>query len=192
MKLVASVLVGLALLCVPLVASAQWAEPGESGATPAWGQPAQGWGQPGSTRYLAPPDEVQTESHWYGWQTLTADGATLLGTAAAGPAGLGAYFVASPIIHLAHGRGWAALGSLGLRVGLPFAGLYAGGALSHGDSYAGPVVGVLVGAVAASAIDAAFLAREDRPLRREPPKAATAPLIQVTRHGAMGGWQGTF
>ncbi|MEZ4371506.1 MAG: hypothetical protein R3B07_11805 [Polyangiaceae bacterium] len=181
----------------PAIASAQWQEPGsESGwGSPApgagWGAPSNGWGQPGSERELA-PTEPETERVWYGWQTLTADGATVALGAATGGAGLVGYFFAVPAIHLAHGRGGAALASLGFRTVLPIAFAYGAVAIDDGDhGYAAPILGAALGVGTAIALDAAWLARETRP-RSEPPRAASAPMLQVSQHSAMGGWQGTF
>jgi hypothetical protein len=89
---------------------------------------------------------------------------------------LGAYFVASPIVHVAHGRFAAAAASFGLRaVGVPLAGavgLGLGSALCNdrGSDYSCSIhavftgaLGVTAGLVAATAIDAEYLAREEVP-----------------------------
>lgn len=79
-----------------------------------------------TSHYVAP----RSESHWYGWQTLTADvasvGLTAVGVYVAADgagssagwgivaAGLISYTAITPIFHLAHGNLWM-LGSLLLR-----------------------------------------------------------------------------
>jgi len=71
----------------------------------------------------APPRE-DDEREWYGWQTLSVDGAALafvVGGSASGSAGaslfgLGGYLLATPIVHAVHRNSWA-LPSLGMRVG---------------------------------------------------------------------------
>jgi len=72
------------------------------------------------------------EQSWYGEQTLLVDGASLavgiamVGVRGAEAAGLativGGYLLGAPIVHLSHGHGEKALGSLGLRLGLPLGG----------------------------------------------------------------------
>ncbi|HKP58618.1 MAG TPA: hypothetical protein VJV78_17955 [Polyangiales bacterium] len=52
---------------------------------------------------------------WYGWQTLTADGLSLLAVPVAG-AGVFSFLIATPIIHIAHGQASASAVSVGMRV----------------------------------------------------------------------------
>jgi hypothetical protein len=114
---------------------------------------------------------------WYGWQTLIADGASLTvflsaSSAESGPlagaAGVG-YLFASPLIHVGHQNWKSTWISLGLRVGAPLVGYFAGAALTcvDGDcggeipeALAGAAFGVVLGFVAASVIDSTVLARE--------------------------------
>jgi hypothetical protein len=124
---------------------------------------------------------------WYGWQTLALDGGLIVGgivalhfaidsdtrtgvveTLAWTPAV--AYVVGGPTIHLIHKEPWRALGSLGLRTGLPAL----GGAMGVGVFATCPppggeygncglgefVVGVSVGVLAASLIDGGAVARK--------------------------------
>ena len=88
-----------------------------------------------STTEVAAP--VAQAHRWYGYQTLAADAAAAAFWAGGlhtdlerkpnqGAGGdvlfagmLTAYLAPAPIIHLAHGNHWRALGSLGVRVGFP-------------------------------------------------------------------------
>lgn len=115
---------------------------------------------------------------WYGWQTLTSDAATLGlivlaiktsngGTVPLAVASVG--YVGVPIvIHAAHDQPAQAAASAGIRLGLPLVGGITGAILAggSGDRYgigalAGGMLGLVVGMVTASAIDAAVLARKD-------------------------------
>ena len=131
-------------------------------------------------------------SHWYGGQILAVDGAALGGGFAVGLASpgtgaalfLGGYVFGGPIVHLAHRRPLAALGSLALRVAAPTLGAMTGwsivkvssGGSNEGlwnDAGAGVLagLGVVLGYAAAIAIDSAAIAREDV---AAPPAAAPA------------------
>ena len=167
------------------------------------------------------PAASSTRASWYGWQTLTADGASTVllgaGVAAGGsPAsgvlalsGVTGFTLGAPIVHAAHGR-WAIAGAdLGLRVGAVvlggLVGAEAGSAAASssckeallgclGDSLDGMVIGVGVGAVAASALDAALLSREAPAPKDAPPPAMTwSPNVSMLKGGgASGGLTGTF
>ena len=134
------------------------------------------------------------QSSWYGWQTAASDlgviglwiAAYLVDEAKYGSAswqtydtassvlawsGLAVYALGAPAVHLAHGNGRKALGSFGLRTGLPVAGAIAGlliGAVACGtnDSEFVPcpvilgALGFLSGGVAAPIVDGAVVARE--------------------------------
>lgn len=140
-----------------------------------------------------------TESYWYGWQTLTVDGASLttalLGsgtqTAALGYLSLGGLLLGSPIVHFAHGRVGAGFGSLALRGGLPILGGIIGYAAAgscrenpntHGflgdcflHGFGEMLLGGLLGLAGAIAIDAAVLARGERVVSN--PRETGAPRI---------------
>src|SRR5689334_1053511 len=83
-----------------------------------------------------PITKPATKQEWYGWQILASDAATLattgllLGTLKNEDYGqfnfYAGYLVAAPTIHLAHGNVGTALGSFGLRAGLPLVGAFAG------------------------------------------------------------------
>lgn len=132
----------------------------------------------------APP----TRSHWYGWQTLGVDAlagvfvpAMALATdaRALNLVAAGGYFLGAPAIHFAHDRPWHALGSLGLRATTPLLGAGIGEAIASANcdgrglcGIGAGTVGAIIGAGAAVAIDAAFLAHER--VADEPTAAAAA------------------
>jgi hypothetical protein len=144
-----------------------------------------------------PPAEhapTATESHWYGYQTLITDGtaATMLALGALLEGdrgvplialGVATYAGGGPIVHLAHGRPWAALGSLGVRVGIPGVGLGIfvvsvpwGFETCRRDDCSGLGVALLGGIVGSAlffggiiggiVLDAGVLSREEVPARR--------------------------
>lgn len=124
----------------------------------------------------AAPVETGGRTRWYGWQNLIVDGlvglVTLgLATGASWPrerdqalvVGLLGYGLGSPLVHLGHGRGGAAAGSLALRVVAPLL----GAALGKGLEPA-----LMLGA-AAVAVDDALLAREKVPATPVVPRVST-------------------
>ncbi|HWZ87786.1 MAG TPA: hypothetical protein VNW92_03020 [Polyangiaceae bacterium] len=140
---------------------------------------------------VAVPLQVETRSHWYGWQTLSTDGAAigvllLAGTfirnddtdsqrdAADSVLVLSAatYALGGPIVHVAHRQWGKAVTSTGLRIGLPVTGILIGAALDRCGPYSdsdtcgaiGPGVGMLLGIGAAIALDASALAYEPVPV----------------------------
>lgn len=198
---------GIAALFCASLASAQ--TPATGPATPA----AEHAAPLASHTVNAAPQErrepPQEERHWYGWQALAVDGAAAalgLGGLAllssddsqgyeererlAGLMALGgavAYGVGAPAIHLLHQRPWQALGSLGLRAGLPVL----GGAVGLGAATCPPATGdygncglpeLLMGAIAgtlvAVALDASLLAwdspRSDAPTQG---RLGIAPVV---------------
>jgi hypothetical protein len=155
----------------------------------------------------APSDDAPSETVWYGWQTLTADAASiaLAGLSLAsdgrgseqafGVTAVSAFVLGAPIIHAAHGNWGRGAGSLGLRVGMPALGLVVGvlvgsalprsntGTPSDVDNALsnvayGALVGTLVAAACASAIDAGALAREKLPATSR--EASAARPFQMT------------
>lgn len=126
--------------------------------------------------------ERKSRSHWYGGAILVVDSTALaLGIAAvakpdaAAPLAMGAglaYLAGGPIVHARHGRTGTALGSLGLRVGIPIAaaGVGAGvGAAGESDcsgewcgigAIIGGIFGFGAGMLVASVVDIAGLAYE--------------------------------
>lgn len=133
-------------------------------------------------------DDDATQAHWYGWQTLIADGASLSALLAGGQEeslvalGLLGYEFAPGIIHFAHrnpGRGFA---SFGIRLGMPLAGAFIGAALASNCNdnlceAGGAAVGLLAGMGGAIAIDAAVFAYDDpkHPGRR----VGLVPLVSL-------------
>lgn len=132
-----------------------------------------------------------TEKYWYGYQTLIADGASLgamlLGSAtpAFGYIGVGGYLAGGPIVHFANKNPGAAVTSMLMRPLLPVLGAVIGYAAAgtcrekpnqpgefdilgncflHGVGEA--AIGALVGMSIAVTIDAAALARGERPVER--------------------------
>ena len=86
-------------------------------------------GPPGS----APPADAPTEqvvTTRYGWQIAAVDVAVVAAAAGLGEnggvqVGIAGLLLGGPIVHLAHGHSGRALGSLGLRAGVPVAGTFA-------------------------------------------------------------------
>ena len=143
---------------------------------------------------------------WYGWQIAVVDvpalalvAAGIVNTPVVGSSAsnvnaplvaLGgvAYLMGGPMAHLAHGRSGAAFGSLGLRVGVPLVtGVVAAAikkASSHcigEDCFAHDelypfALGAFIGAVGASIIDCAAIARE-------PPATRPAVSVALDRRG---------
>ena len=158
-------------------------------------------GEPAPSSSPSSPAASAPSPHerWYGYQTLLADAgalAVLVAGVAAHDRGTGqgiqiaagaVYVVGGPLVHLAHGRAQASLGSLGLRVGVPLAGGLIGigvAALApddDGDEYVvGTALGVLGGAAGAVALDAMLVAWERDP-RGAPEPAASVPT--ASRNG---------
>ena len=165
------------------------------------------------------PAVTDLPRHWYGWQTILVDAGSLLmflGGAASQSGTLAAfsgvtYAVGPPIVHAVHGRAGEALGSVLLRVGLPFllavVGVGIGDAATPSNQSnnvfaAGPIVGALTGLVtgvlAAAAIDDAVLAWEPGPVSipgkgtRASPSVVVVPKIALTGDAEHGhaGWVG--
>jgi len=116
------------------------------------------------------------------------------------PVALGTYFLGAPVIHLVHHRPGRAAASLALRVGLPILGAMIGAKTYHSSCSphdvecddVGPevneVLGVLGGALAASVIDTAFLAKGDE----APARPAWSPTVAAGRQGFSVGLAGSF
>jgi hypothetical protein len=159
---------------------------------------------PGVTPQRMPvPDQPLVES--YRLQTAIADGVALVTLAATHDAsagatfGVGTYLLGAPIIHLLHRRPGRALGSLALRAGLPL-----GAALlleaSHKNSCPSSstqcddlsglglfVGGIIGGAVVASVLDTALLAKGD-----DPPARGWGPAVAPNHGGVTLGIAGSF
>ena len=158
-----------------------------------------------------PSDEVdpETRQEWYGWQTLSADAASLLlaigaiaGSQSSGEVGsamgvtsLGMYAFGGPITHFVHGNPVRGVGSFVMRGGLPFifgaVGMNLEDCPSDADfcGLGGAVLGGFVGILTAIAADAALLSYEEVPVEEGPlPNIGLA----ITREGAALVAGGTF
>jgi hypothetical protein len=150
----------------------------------------------------------------YGRYTLVADLGSL-GIVASGAlvpqhaewflgAGLTTFALGGPIVHCAHGQYTRSVASLGVRIGLPLAGLLLGDGIqqltSGGDphpweAWDGPpspwwLLGTFGGFVAASVVDSTVLAGGYRP---KPRAAVTwAPSARVGQGGLALGVVGAF
>lgn len=157
---------------------------------------------PGLTPPAAPlaPQGDQPLVESYRAQVVAADALASLASLAAahthtpgvGVIGLATYVLGAPLVHLAHGRGTRALGSVALRVGLPLATVGVIAATRHPDCSASAdvcddadlgalMIGLAGSLVAASVIDAVFLAEGDEP----PPARSWAPTLAPTTSGGL-------
>lgn len=140
----------------------------------------------GTSADAAPASRGQ---RWYGWQSLSTDGAALLLLIASGASsdqrnslsevfGAGAfwaYLLGGPVSHFAHDNIGRGIGSLALRAGLPVAFGAVGFGIEDcsGDNdydlcgIVGSIVGGVVGIAAAISIDAAVLSYEEVPVTSE-------------------------
>jgi hypothetical protein len=164
---------------------------------------------PDDTGPEAGPPPKSTPGYWYGWQMMVLDAVpiALVGVTAGnidsdtvGPAllGLPVFALGGPIIHLAHERPVAALGSLGLRVTVPL--LFAAAAAGDGcHDCADPTGPALtwgaIGMAAVTMVDATFLGRE-KP-KEEKPRAwyaitSISPAVDPVRKTAGVSMGGTF
>ena len=143
---------------------------------------------------------------WYGWQTLTSDGAALLlggvgavrlatdddyanrgfhGLSATGlRAGLFVFGVGTPFVHAFHSQGPRTVGSFAMRVALPVLGalLLGSGGCAHADgpclaSGTGAYAGALGRALLAMAVDAG------QAWDVEPAKPSRLTLLPMNRGG---------
>lgn len=141
----------------------------------------------------------------YGWQTITADGATVVTTILVSQSEsapwvfLGGYLFSGPVIHWAHGNVGTGFGSLAMRAAAPIAGAYMGCALdSGGGGYGclgGAALGLLAGYITAVTVDAAALAYEDASGEQRVAKRTTptiVPSAAFRRDGATFGLQAMF
>ncbi len=123
---------------------------------------------------MVPAREREEETTWYGWQTLIADGTSIIalpivaGTTQSEAllvVAVGGYFLAPPFIHGAHGRWGIFAASLGLRLGMPTGLGLLGAALDDCNSSSfcipvGAAIGFVSGVLGAVAIDASALSYE--------------------------------
>lgn len=192
------------------IAASVFALLGIVGATHAEAAPPSG--PPGLAPPIEPAPAPPAREVSYALHTLIFDGAAVALIAAglsegnnglyAFLLGVGSYAYGPPIVHLGHGRGFAALGSLGLRFALPMAGAMIGSRVGPADdehdcsptgdcedrSLVGMAVGAIIGGVAASVIDARYLARERVVARAQ----HWAPTAAATPNGFSVGLGGSF
>jgi hypothetical protein len=148
--------------------------------------------QPGlAAPVSAPQERPQTTRRSYGLQIFAADGllaAVALGTGRAEPIlGLA---LTGPIIHAVHGRGGAAVGSLFLRVTVPFAGVWIGASTCGEDDtedsfscFDNTLLGFGIGAAVAFSVDYFVLGRETVDTGR----VRLQPAVSVTRTASTAG-----
>jgi len=150
--------------------------------------------------------EEEEETSWYGWQTLIADGTSLIAlpiaagvtqSGALGGVALGGYLLAPPFIHGAHGRWGIFAASLGLRVGMPVVFGLLGAAVDDCKGElcipVGAAFGVVLGALGAVALDASLLSFEKveedgaryRARRGQPSHVAWSPSIAPRKEGGF-------
>ncbi|HKY40907.1 MAG TPA: hypothetical protein VJN18_33460 [Polyangiaceae bacterium] len=149
-------------------------------------------------------ERPEPKRRWYGGQTLAADGISLgvlvLGAANENFAyvGVGGLFLAAPIVHFGHGNVGRGFLSLGMRVALPIGGAALGSA-SEGCGgggeqdfcgLAGAAIGLLVGGVAAIALDSAVVAWE--PVPKETRAVSWSPGLIATKDSARLLVSGSF
>jgi hypothetical protein len=155
--------------------------------------------------YAASSSQEEAPDHWYGWQTLIADGGSLAIGITGGILGAGdqtpassallysaaaGYVAGAPAVHWATGHVNAGFWSLGLRLGLPTTFGLLGYSLKpcsetppdrerHSDDFACfPYVlgGAAIGGLLAVIIDNAVVAREAIPSTKE----AALPRLSIT------------
>jgi hypothetical protein len=153
-----------------------------------------------------PGPTLGSRRHWYGWQTLTVDGAsfTLLMLAGAdggrssdemATAALLGYGFGAGIVHFAHGNPGRGFASFGVRLGMPLAGAIVGAGLDSGcNSYLceknGAAIGLLLGMGGAIAIDAAVFAYDDPVPHADRHQLSLMPVVQLGRERALLGVSG--
>ena len=144
--------------------------------------------------------------HWYGWQTLTVDGASFSLLLLAGSQGgnssdelatgaLLGYGFGAGIVHFVHGNTGRGFASFGVRLGMPLAGAIVGAGLDSGcNSYLceadGAAIGLLLGMGGAIAIDAAVFAYDDPLPPTDRHRFSLMPLVQLGRQRALLGVSG--
>jgi hypothetical protein len=156
-----------------------------------------------------------SRDRWYGWQTLVADGSSLVvmivgaatQNAGVGVVGVLGYAFVPPIIHWTHGNIGTGFGSMAIRVVGPFVTAAMGYVLAGGtrrdssgasseNADAGTAIGFVVGFFGAMAIDASVLAYERAPASKEASAAkrwyALTPSVDVRKDRASLGLGGTF
>jgi hypothetical protein len=170
-----------------------------------------------ATEFTPDAPASPVKEHWYGWQTLSTDSvAAMLASGAIATGGdaefwglsIGTFALGAPIIHVAHGRPWVALGDFVLRLGVPFVGIYLGAQIDSHQPWkcdanlycqmrdTAMITGGLIGGVAVSALDAAVFSYEapapekHRVLASSGPRIA--PSVALTPRGGRVALVGSF
>jgi hypothetical protein len=130
--------------------------------------------------------KIESESRWYGWQTLLSDGLAVVATPLAPPLGIGMYLLGGPIVHIVHLEGFNVLKSLGVRVITPVVGGLVGVAAASGCTgllceLEGAGWGVVIGAGIAVVVDAALISWEKVPAEKK-----TATIVPILAPGRVG------
>jgi hypothetical protein len=162
---------------------------------------------PSSQGAATPDAQPESETQWYGGRLMLVDGLSVAAMIMGGGSGVtavgfGGIFLAAPIVHLTEGRAGAAFGSLGLRVAMPLAGMFIGGAIysagHQGDAscrcmggIAEAAGGAMLGLLGAMALDYAFLGLKPS---AEGPRAGIAivPTATIAQNAGSLGLAGRF
>jgi hypothetical protein len=137
-----------------------------------------------------PPFQMIKDRQWFSGQVLLADSAVLGLSLILDAKLVLAFPFAAPIVHVANGDTSGAVGSFLLHAGAPITGLVIGVAASDGcEGSLCPLgymyVGFALGTIAATVIDAAFLAYVERPLKIYPRRALAVPTVAIARGGGV-------
>lgn len=178
--------------------------PAEAGAAPASAtrltppSPPTTWDEPPEPP-APPPRAAPPPEHWYGWQILVSDAASLTLAVATQQTWLAApgYLVAPPLIHMFHGQNTRALASAGMRIGLPLLGyaIAVEGSQSCSSSDLSScdvgmvVLGFIVG-ISAVGIDPALAYEPLEPSERH--GSSFFPQILISDREARFGLMGSF
>jgi hypothetical protein len=144
-------------------------------------------------------EPATTTTETFGGQVVLADlvgvaGSIVLAAGTQRPEMLLAYPLAAPAVHVFHGDGAGALGSLALHVGAPVAFAFVGLAIdSRGCDYhynmvcglGGFMLGTLIGLATATTVDALWLASvtHEAPARRS--RSLATPTIALAPRGGL-------
>lgn len=169
-----------------------------------------------ATSQATPKEEEGSRKEWYGYQTLLVDAAAGASFAFAGAAekvqfapavqgawvvlGLSSYAVVSPLVHVLNHEPGRGIGSLAIRLAMPAMSSFVGFAASSGCNPShtpfnfcrleGWAIGMGVGMLAASIVDASALAWKSAPKPIE--KTSISPDVRITSQGAIIGATGRF
>lgn len=161
---------------------------------------------PGASRAEGPEScwEIESERHWYGWQTLATDGAAFALIAYAGTqqftgalpnvastTAVAMLLLGAPTVHWAHGRIGTGFLSLGMRLVAPLLGAVVG-SQDCGADCGGPLLLGLVIATSPLWIDPGLLAFEDVPAAKPALKLELRPHLSLSRQWKGIAVSGTF